>query len=197
MTAVEKEERILTFLADAPITCHIIPKETEQNKSKVKAEMTCLASFVEVELTPEQVQAKSIDGDVLISGEAALDPAANLHAGVIANFCIRNGLCPTALAQHGWVGSEYKFPEITLSPQTISLRDFGGETSGELAATLKDIFTKEFGGGPGHATQMSPQGAKEDGIKDASKREHSDPDTGTESRISWMQMLWCNCLDET
>ena len=80
-----------------------------------------------------------IDCDDLI-GCAALDPAENLHAGVLANFCIRENLCPQALAEYGWVGSEQRFPQISLSPSAISLRAFGGATSAQMAAHLKGII---------------------------------------------------------
>jgi len=179
LSTEQKADKILSALADLPITCHAIPTETQENKSKVKAEMTCLASFVEISLTSEQASEKVVDGDILICANAALDPALNLHAGVLANFCIEQELCSKALATHGWVGSEHRFPQVQLPPSATTVRSFGGDTSADMAGTLKRILCQRFGVQPEQATPMVLQGTGKRPQREGSAPGASESETQT------------------
>ena len=100
----ESREQMTSELLDLKTACLVMPSNKTSSKSAITAPMTVLVSFKEVR--PDDLCLGGTDLHWL-SLDEALDPSVNVHAGVVALFCKKEGGSEArALLQTHWAGDD-------------------------------------------------------------------------------------------
>jgi len=131
----EAKEALLASALTTPARCYVIPSSAQSSKSSIPAPMTALVSF----LSSDEVSLAEHPALAWVEMEQALDPAVNVHAGVIAHYCLENGLAsPELLAPYGWTDAEM-YVAVQL-PESLSTVQAWGTDLGSIYTSMKNLL---------------------------------------------------------
>jgi len=124
-------------LQDMEVRCYVLPSSSESSKASIEAPMTSLVSFVQ----HDEVNLDAYPDLMWATLQQALDPAFNVHAGVIANFCNERGLAANLLAQFGWTENE-KPAAVALPEELSTFRSWGADVA-SVYTLMKSLLLKD------------------------------------------------------
>ena len=137
-----KEAMLLSALDDKA-NCYVMPSSSQSDKASIAAPMTVLVSFVE----HEEIDLSKFPDFAWASLQQALDPRFNVHAGVIARYCLEKGMAESELLrEHGW--AEAEMPMAVRLPERLStLRAWGADVA-SVYTSMKGLLREQSRSAP-------------------------------------------------
>eukprot|EP00931_Biecheleriopsis_adriatica_P008780 TRINITY_DN10990_c0_g1_i4.p1 TRINITY_DN10990_c0_g1~~TRINITY_DN10990_c0_g1_i4.p1 ORF type:complete len:282 (-),score=38.05 TRINITY_DN10990_c0_g1_i4:338-1183(-) len=125
MFGQQQKEAMLSTAEASKARCYVMPSSGQSSKSSIAAPMTALVSYLKV----DEISLDGFPDFMWSSMEQALDPTFNVHAGVIANYCLETSMASWELLTNcGWTESE--LPVVIELPEHLStLHDWGTDIS--------------------------------------------------------------------
>ena len=138
MFGPESKEAMLDAALNSEAKCFVMPSMSQSDKSSIAAPMTVLMNFI----PHEEISLEAFPDYAWASMEQALDPLGNVHAGVIASFCLETGIASAQqLAQLGWTEEEM-LVRIKLPPALSTLGDLGTDVA-SIYTSVKGLVLAE------------------------------------------------------
>lgn len=134
------KEEMLSKALTSKAKCYVMPSESQSDKASIAAPMTVLVNFIE----REEISLEKFPDFVWASLEQALDPTFNVHAGVVANYCLETGMATSEmLDKYGWTEGE-RLVTIQLPAELSTLRAWGTDVSW-IYTTMKGLLLEAEG----------------------------------------------------
>ena len=135
----EKEkEAMLSSALTSEAKCYVMPSSSQSGKSSIAAPMTTLVTFTQ----HAEIDLDDFPDYAWASTEQALDPSFNVHAGIVASYCLEKGMASSELLEkYGW--TEREMPVMIQLPEDLSTLDGWGIDVASIYTSMKRLLLKE------------------------------------------------------
>ena len=137
MFGEEPKQAMLHQALVSEVKCYVMPSASQSDKSSIAAPMTALVSF----LQHDECSLDAFPDFAWASIEQAIDPSFNVHAGVVASYCLEKRIMTGEVLKRFW--ADDALPVRVELPERLSTLQGWGDDVISIYASMKGLLLEE------------------------------------------------------